>query len=72
LKIAYHQFGPFLKDLRSARSPREVWGYFVSPPGWRPDGNSETTEDLRRKAAAAKQQAPAPTPPHEAGEAVAV
>ncbi|HZI04943.1 MAG TPA: sterol desaturase family protein, partial [Archangium sp.] len=56
-KIALHQFGPFLRDLGSARSAREVFGYFFAPPGWRPDGNSETTEDMRRKAAAGKQQA---------------
>jgi sterol desaturase/sphingolipid hydroxylase (fatty acid hydroxylase superfamily) len=55
LKIVFHQFGPFLRDVMSARSPREVWGYFFAPPGWRPDGNSETTEDLRRKAQAEQQ-----------------
>jgi sterol desaturase/sphingolipid hydroxylase (fatty acid hydroxylase superfamily) len=57
LKIVFHQFGPFLRDLRSARGLREVWGYFFAPPGWRPDGHSETTEDLRRQAAAGKQAA---------------
>lgn len=56
-KIALHQFGPFLRDVSSARSAREVLGYFFAPPGWRPDGNSETTEDMRRKAAAGRQQA---------------
>lgn len=71
LKIAFHQFGPFLRDLRGARSLREVWGYFSAPPGWRPDGDSETTEDLRRKAAAG-QPALAPAPVHEAGGAAAV
>jgi sterol desaturase/sphingolipid hydroxylase (fatty acid hydroxylase superfamily) len=70
-KIVFHQFGPFLRDLRSARSLREVWGYFAAPPGWRPDGNSETTEDLRRKASAPTQVA-APMPVHEEGQAVAV
>jgi sterol desaturase/sphingolipid hydroxylase (fatty acid hydroxylase superfamily) len=48
-KIALHQFGPFWSDLRSARNLREVWGYIVSPPGWRPDGRGETTEDMRRQ-----------------------
>ncbi|WNG37562.1 sterol desaturase family protein [Archangium minus] len=70
-KIVFHQFGPFLRDVMSARSLREVAGYFFAPPGWRPDGNSETTEDMRRKAAAEKQAA-ASTPAHEAGQAVAV
>jgi sterol desaturase/sphingolipid hydroxylase (fatty acid hydroxylase superfamily) len=66
LKIVFHQFGPFLRDLRSARSLREVWGYLFAPPGWRPDGDSETTADLRRKAAAEKQAA-APSDVYEAG-----
>jgi sterol desaturase/sphingolipid hydroxylase (fatty acid hydroxylase superfamily) len=50
-KIVFHQFGPFLRDLWSARSLREVLGYCFAPPGWRPDGTGETTKDLRRKAA---------------------
>ena len=58
LKIAFHQFGPFLRDVRSARSPRELWGYVLAPPGWRPDGQGETTEDMRRRAAG--KQAPEP------------
>jgi sterol desaturase/sphingolipid hydroxylase (fatty acid hydroxylase superfamily) len=49
LHIAFHQFGPMFKDLRSARTPREVLGYLFGPPGWRPDGRGETTEDLRRQ-----------------------
>jgi hypothetical protein len=51
----------------SARSPREVWGYFFAPPGWRPDGHGETTEELRRKAAV-EQQVAAPT---DAGQTAA-
>jgi sterol desaturase/sphingolipid hydroxylase (fatty acid hydroxylase superfamily) len=49
-KIAFHQFGPLFRDLLSSRSAREVVGYLFGPPGWRPDGNGTTTEDLRRKA----------------------
>ncbi|WP_309891217.1 hypothetical protein [Archangium sp.] len=67
LKIVFHQFGPFFRDVMSARSPREVWGYFFAPPGWRPDGHSETTEDLRRKAVVERQIA-APT---DAGQTAA-
>jgi hypothetical protein len=48
LKIALHQFGPLFRDLRSARSPRELLWYLFGPPGWRPDGKGTTTEDLRR------------------------
>jgi sterol desaturase/sphingolipid hydroxylase (fatty acid hydroxylase superfamily) len=50
LKIAFHQFGPLFRDLMQARSAREVVGYLFGPPGWRPNGDGETTEDLRRRA----------------------
>lgn len=51
IRIAFHQFGPLLRDLAGARTAREVVGYLFAPPGWRPDGAGETTEDLRRRAA---------------------
>ena len=38
------------KDLRTARSPREVWMYMFGPPGWRPDGEGLTTAEIRRRA----------------------
>jgi len=47
-KIAFHQFGPLLRDLRSARSAAEFLCYLFGPPGWRPGGKGTTTEDLRR------------------------
>lgn len=51
------EFGPWRDlwhDLHHARSVAEVAGYLFLPPGWRPDGEGETTEDLRRYAAANK------------------
>jgi sterol desaturase/sphingolipid hydroxylase (fatty acid hydroxylase superfamily) len=44
LTIAFHQFIPLLKDLRSARTAREALGYLFGPPGWRAEGQGETTE----------------------------
>jgi sterol desaturase/sphingolipid hydroxylase (fatty acid hydroxylase superfamily) len=44
------EFGPWAqlwKDLRSARSLGDIVGFLFRPPGWRPDGNSQTTEGLR-------------------------
>lgn len=32
----------------SSRSVRDICGFIVEPPGWRPDG--ETTEELRHRA----------------------
>ncbi len=49
LKIAFHQFGPLLADLRSARNVREALGFLFAPPGWQPNGQGSTTEDMRRK-----------------------
>jgi sterol desaturase/sphingolipid hydroxylase (fatty acid hydroxylase superfamily) len=46
-------FSPWIglfKDLRTARSPREVWMYTFGPPGWRPDGEGLTTAEIRRRA----------------------
>ena len=48
------------KDLRSARSLREVWMYLFGPPGWRPDGAGLTTADIRRRAGLIGNQSPQP------------
>lgn len=50
ITIAFHQWGPMFKDLKTAHSIRDVIGYAFGPPGWRPDGKGETTEELRRRA----------------------
>jgi sterol desaturase/sphingolipid hydroxylase (fatty acid hydroxylase superfamily) len=49
LLIAFHQFIPLFRDLRSARSVRAVFGYLFAPPGWRPDGPGDTTDEMRRR-----------------------
>jgi sterol desaturase/sphingolipid hydroxylase (fatty acid hydroxylase superfamily) len=51
LTIEFHQWQALWRDLRSADSWSEACGYLLKPPGWRPDGRGETTEDLRRQAA---------------------
>jgi sterol desaturase/sphingolipid hydroxylase (fatty acid hydroxylase superfamily) len=57
LKIAFHQFGPLYRDLRGAKSLREIVGFLFSPPGWRPDGQGQTTEELRARIATTQLQA---------------
>jgi hypothetical protein len=37
-----------MRDPLEARSWRERAFYLFGPPGWRPDGQGTTTEDLRR------------------------
>lgn len=36
IKIAWHEWLSILRDLRGARSWRDVLGYVFGPPGWRP------------------------------------
>lgn len=51
LTIEFAHWRALWRDIKSARSAGEVFGYLSRPPGWRPGGNGETTEDLRRRAA---------------------
>jgi sterol desaturase/sphingolipid hydroxylase (fatty acid hydroxylase superfamily) len=48
-KVEFGQWISLVRDLRSARSLDSVYGYLFRPPGWKPDGQSQTTEDLRRQ-----------------------
>ncbi|CAJ0732112.1 MAG: sterol desaturase family protein [Ralstonia sp.] len=50
LVIEFAHWRALWHDLKTARSASEVLGYLFRPPGWRPDGHGETTEDLRRRA----------------------
>jgi len=58
LVVEFDQWRALWRDVRSARSMREAWGYLFKPPGWRPDGRGETTEDLRRGGRVAPVQLP--------------
>ncbi len=51
LRVVFQQWLDIVADLRGARSLRDVGGYLFGPPGWQPDGNGPTTENLRRQAA---------------------
>lgn len=50
--IEFDHWRALWRDLTHARSIGEVAGYLFKPPGWRPGGDGDTTEDLRRRAAA--------------------
>jgi hypothetical protein len=49
-KIAFFYWVEIFRDLRKARSLRDVAGYLFGPPGWAPDGNGPTTENMRQRA----------------------
>ena len=47
LRIAFHEWAGIWRDLRCARSAREVLGCLFAAPGWSADGSSLTTRQLR-------------------------
>lgn len=48
--IEFEHWAHLARDIASATKPSDALGYLLLPPGWRADGDSETTEDLRRRA----------------------
>ncbi|BDC38313.1 sterol desaturase family protein [Paraburkholderia terrae] len=50
LAIEFDHWRALWRDLLSSRSVRDICGFIVEPPGWRPDGKGETTEELRHRA----------------------
>ena len=50
VKIAFAEWVAMLRDVVSARSAKEVWGYLFGPPGWGPDGSRATTASIRAAA----------------------
>jgi len=50
LKIEFSELAALLRDVATARDLRSLLGFVLGPPGWRPDGQGQTTEDLRRAA----------------------
>ena len=46
-KIALGEWVRIGRDVARARSWREAWGYMFGPPGWKPDGQGQTTAAIR-------------------------
>lgn len=59
LRIAFHEWAGIARDLLSARSPREIWGYMFGPPGWSPDGSRKTSASIKAAWAARRSNASA-------------
>ena len=49
LHVEFAQWISLARDLTEARSLRAVLGCLFMPPGWSPDGNGDTTEELRAR-----------------------
>jgi sterol desaturase/sphingolipid hydroxylase (fatty acid hydroxylase superfamily) len=47
IKIAFHEWVAMARDVRGAKSVREVLRYVFGAPGWRPDGNGPTASNVR-------------------------
>jgi sterol desaturase/sphingolipid hydroxylase (fatty acid hydroxylase superfamily) len=65
LVVSFHEWIAIARDLKSARSPREVFGYLFGPPGWSPDGSRMTSAAIK-----ARWRALSPPPP--SGETAAL
>jgi sterol desaturase/sphingolipid hydroxylase (fatty acid hydroxylase superfamily) len=58
LRVEFDAWVRLARDVCGARSLRTAVAYLAMPPGWQPDGHSETTEALRQRAAALPREAP--------------
>ncbi len=47
IRICLLEWGNIARDVVRARRLRDIPGYLFMPPGWAPDGQGLTTEDLR-------------------------
>jgi sterol desaturase/sphingolipid hydroxylase (fatty acid hydroxylase superfamily) len=54
LKVEFEHWVSLVRDVVSAKNLSTAINHIIRPPGWLPDGNGETTEDLRRRAGLAK------------------
>lgn len=50
--ISMHEWWGIIKDVRSAKSPSEVLGYWLGPPGWSPDGSRDSSKIIKARWAA--------------------
>jgi len=49
LIIAFHEWVGIFRDLKSAKSLREIGGYLFGPPGWSPDGSRMTSAMIKAR-----------------------
>jgi sterol desaturase/sphingolipid hydroxylase (fatty acid hydroxylase superfamily) len=59
-RVAFHEWAGIVRDVRGAKSVREVMGYMFGPPGWSPDGSRKTSRSIKQAWAAQQQAAAVP------------
>ena len=47
IDIAFHEWRALARDVRDAIGWREKLGFLLMPPGWSPDGSTQTSDQLR-------------------------
>ena len=47
--ISMHEWWGIVKDVSTARSLREVIGYWLGPPGWSPDGSRASSRRIKQR-----------------------
>ncbi|MFN7176158.1 MAG: sterol desaturase family protein [Thermaurantiacus sp.] len=57
LWAAVHEWVGIARDVSRAQSANDLAGYIAGPPGWRPDGAGETSEAIRARWEATRQEA---------------
>jgi sterol desaturase/sphingolipid hydroxylase (fatty acid hydroxylase superfamily) len=59
LWAAVHEWVGIARDVAAARTLGEVAGHVAGPPGWQPDGNSDTSDAIRARWRASQPSDPA-------------
>lgn len=49
LVVEFEHWRSLVRDVLTTRSLGTALGYLLRPPGWRPDGDGDSTEALRRR-----------------------
>jgi hypothetical protein len=47
VKIAFHEWASMFRSAAGAASLSEAWNYLVQPPGWSPDGRTQTAAQMQ-------------------------
>lgn len=61
LMISFHEWIGIAKDLKNAKSLKEVGGYLFGPPGWSPDGSRLTSAMIKERWAQVNEEKTSPS-----------
>jgi sterol desaturase/sphingolipid hydroxylase (fatty acid hydroxylase superfamily) len=58
VKIAFHEWAAMFRCAAQASSLSEAWNYLVQPPGWSPDGRTQTAAQMQAELGKMRDQVP--------------